>query len=241
MKFSLTWLKDPLETEASVAELAAAMNRIGLEVEGLEDPAERLAGFTVAKVLTADKHPDADKLQVLTVDTGAGDPLQVVCGAPNALAGMKGALGQPGAVVPSNGMELRKSAIRGVESNGMMCSVRELELGDEHDGIIELPEGAPVGETFADYHGASPIFDVAITPNRPDCMGVYGIARDLAAAGMGALKPIELPKFDTKDACPSARPPQSQTPVEAQSATCRSCHTLEHPPPVPFPRQWPLP
>jgi len=202
MKFSLTWLKDHLETEASVAELAAAMNRIGLEVEGLEDPAERLAGFTVAKVLTADKHPDADKLQVLTVDTGAGDPLQVVCGAPNARAGMKGVLGQPGAVVPSNGMELRKSAIRGVESNGMMCSVRELELGDEHDGIIELPEDAPVGETFADYHGASPIFDVAITPNRPDCMGVYGIARDLAAAGMGALKPIELPKFDTKDACP---------------------------------------
>jgi len=202
MKFSLTWLKDHLETGASVAELAAAMNRIGLEVEGIEDPAERLAGFTVAKVLTADKHPDADKLQVLTVDTGAGDPLQVVCGAPNARAGMKGVLGQPGAVVPSNGMELRKSAIRGVESNGMMCSVRELELGDEHDGIIELPEDAAVGESFADYHGASPVFDVAITPNRPDCMGVHGIARDLAAAGMGALKPIRMPKFDASGACP---------------------------------------
>lgn len=201
MKFSLTWLKDHLQTDASVADLAAAMNRIGLEVEGIEDPAERLAGFTVAKVLTAAKHPDADKLQVLSVDTGAGDPVQVVCGAPNARAGMMGVLGQPGAVVPSNGMELRKSAIRGVESNGMMCSVRELELGDEHDGIIELPEDAPVGRSFADYHGSSPVFDVAITPNRPDCMGVYGIARDLAAAGMGTLKPIAFPKFEAAGDC----------------------------------------
>ncbi len=202
MKFSLTWLKDHLETEASVADLAAAMNRIGLEVEGIEDPAERLSGFTVAKVLSAEKHPDADKLQVLSVDTGAGEPLQVVCGAPNARAGMLGVLGQPGAVVPSNGMELRKSAIRGVESNGMMCSVRELELGDEHDGIIELPDDAPVGHSFADYHGSSPVFDVAITPNRPDCMGVYGIARDLAAAGMGTLKPIAFPAFEASDGCP---------------------------------------
>lgn len=204
MKFSLTWLKDHLETTASTAELAAAMNRIGLEVEGIDDPADRLAGFTVAKVLTAAPHPDADKLQVLTVDTGSGDPLQVVCGAPNARAGMKGVLGLPGAVVPANGMELRKSTIRGVESNGMMCSVRELELGDEHDGIIELPDDAPVGHSFADYHGSSPVFDVAITPNRPDCMGVYGIARDLAAAGMGALKPIAIPAFTASGACPVA-------------------------------------
>ncbi|MGQ7830096.1 phenylalanine--tRNA ligase subunit beta [Altererythrobacter sp. Z27] len=202
MKFSLTWLKDHLDTEASVQEIAAALNRIGIEVEGIEDPAERLAGFRVAKVLTAVQHPDADKLRVLTVDTGEGDPLQVVCGAPNARAGMKGVLGLPGAVVPANGMELRKSAIRGVESNGMMCSVRELELGDEHDGIIELPEDAPVGTSFAEYHGASPVLDVAITPNRPDCMGVYGIARDLAAAGMGTLKPIAIPGFETKGACP---------------------------------------
>jgi phenylalanyl-tRNA synthetase beta chain len=202
MKFSLTWLKDHLETEASLQEILDALNAIGLEVEGVEDPAERLAGFTVAKVLTAAKHPDADKLQVLTVDTGTGDPLQVVCGAPNARAGMKGVLGQPGAVVPSNGMELRKSAIRGVESNGMMCSVRELELGDDHDGIIELPEDAPVGHSFADYHGSSPVIDVAITPNRPDCMGVYGIARDLAAAGLGTLKPIAMPSFSASSACP---------------------------------------
>ncbi len=202
MMFSLTWLKDHLNTEASVKEIVDTLNAIGLEVEGVEDPAVRLAGFTVAKVLTAEKHPYADKLQVLTVDTGSGDPLQVVCGAPNARAGMKGVLGQPGAIVPSNGMELRKSAIRGVESNGMMCSVRELELGDEHDGIIELPENAPVGHSFADYHGTSPIIDVAITPNRPDCMGVYGIARDLAAAGLGTLKPIAMPEFETSGACP---------------------------------------
>lgn len=202
MKFSVEWLEYFLDTDASVAEIAATLNRIGHEVEGIEDPAERLAGFRVAKVLTAAKHPDADKLQVLTVDTGEGDPLQVVCGAPNARAGMKGVLGLPGAVVPANGMELRKSAIRGVESNGMMCSVRELELGDEHDGIIELPEDAPVGQSFADYHAASPILDVAITPNRPDCMGVQGIARDLAAAGLGTLKPVEADDVAASGPCP---------------------------------------
>ncbi|WP_435418981.1 phenylalanine--tRNA ligase subunit beta [Parerythrobacter aurantius] len=202
MKFSLTWLRDHLETTASLTEIVEGLNRIGHEVEGVEDPAEKLAGFRVAEVLTAVPHPDADKLQVLTVNAGEGTPLQVVCGAPNARAGMKGVLGLPGAVVPANGMELRKSAIRGVESNGMMCSVRELELGDEHNGIIELPADAPVGTSFAEYHGASPVIDVAITPNRPDCMGVYGIARDLAAAGLGTLKPIAIPSFETADACP---------------------------------------
>ncbi|MFA6218911.1 MAG: phenylalanine--tRNA ligase subunit beta [Erythrobacter sp.] len=206
MKFSLEWLKYFLDTDASVGEIAATLNAIGHEVEGIEDPAEKLAGFRVARVLTAAPHPDADKLQVLTVDAGPetnnGDPLQVVCGAPNARAGMKGVLGLPGAVVPANGMELRKSAIRGVESNGMMCSVRELELGDEHDGIIELPDDAPVGTGFAEYHAASPIFDVAITPNRPDCMGVHGIARDLAAAGLGTVKPIAIPVVEAGYACP---------------------------------------
>ncbi|MAM41660.1 MAG: phenylalanine--tRNA ligase subunit beta [Erythrobacter sp.] len=202
MKFSLEWLKYFLETDASVTDIAAALNRIGHEVEGIEDPAEKLTGFRVAKVLTAAPHPDADKLQVLTVDTGEGGPLQVVCGAPNARAGMKGVLGLPGAVVPANGMELRKSAIRGVESNGMMCSVRELELGDEHDGIIELPDDAPVGMGMAEYHDASPVFDVAITPNRPDCMGVQGIARDLAAAGLGSLKPVETSQIAEAGSCP---------------------------------------
>ncbi|ODS60904.1 MAG: phenylalanine--tRNA ligase subunit beta [Erythrobacter sp. SCN 68-10] len=204
MKFALTWLKDYLDTDASVAEICDALNAIGLEVEGVEDPAEKLAGFRVAKVLTAARHPDADKLQVLTVDTGEGEPLQVVCGAPNARAGMKGVLGLPGAVVPANGMVLRKSAIRGVESNGMMCSTRELELGEDHDGIIELPEDAPVGTSFADYHGSDPVIEVAVTPNRPDCMGVHGIARDLAAKGLGALKPVAMPAFAAEGACPLA-------------------------------------
>ncbi|MCB2059743.1 MAG: phenylalanine--tRNA ligase subunit beta, partial [Novosphingobium sp.] len=145
----------------------------------------------------------ADKLQVLTVDPGDGQPLQVVCGAPNARAGLVGVLGLPGAIVPSNGMELKKSAIRGVESNGMMCSTRELELGDDHEGIIELPDDAPVGTTFADYHDADPVFDIAITPNRPDCMGVYGIARDLAAAGLGKLKPIAVEPVAGSYPCPT--------------------------------------
>ena len=202
MKFSLTWLKDYLETDATVAEICDALNAIGLEVDGVEDPAEKLAGFRIAHVLTAARHPDADKLQVLTVDTGDGQPLQVVCGAPNARAGMKGVLGLPGATVPANGMVLRKSAIRGVESNGMMCSTRELELGDDHDGIIELPDDAPVGTAFADYHGSDPVIEVAVTPNRPDCMGVYGIARDLAAKGLGTLKPIAMPAFSAAGACP---------------------------------------
>ena len=202
MKFSLSWLRQYLETDASIDAIADALNAIGLEVEGIEDPSAKLAGFRVARVLTAARHPDADKLQVLTVDVGAGEPLQVVCGAPNARAGLVGVLGTPGAVVPANGMVLKKSAIRGVESNGMMCSTRELELGEDHDGIIELPADAPVGTAFADYRGVDPVIDVAITPNRPDSMGVYGIARDLAAKGLGTLNPIAEARFPTDFACP---------------------------------------
>jgi phenylalanyl-tRNA synthetase beta chain len=201
MKFSLAWLKQYLETDATAQEIAARLTALGIEVEELADPAEKLAGFRVARVLTAAPHPNADKLQVLTVDTGEGE-LQVVCGAPNARAGLVGVLGTPGAVVPAGGFELKKSAIRGVESNGMMCSTRELELGDDHQGIIELPEDAPVGTAFADYQGSSPMFDVAITPNRPDCMGVYGIARDLAAAGMGTLKPLQIEAVPGRFPCP---------------------------------------
>jgi phenylalanyl-tRNA synthetase beta chain len=195
MKITLDWLKVHLDTDATVEQVAQTLNRIGLEVEGVENPAERLTGFRVARVLTAERHPQADKLQVLTVDAGdGGAPLQVVCGAHNARAGLVGVLGLPGAVVPANGMELKVSAIRGVESNGMMCSVRELELGDDHDGIIELPEDAPIGASFADYSGAGePVIDISITPNRQDCMGVRGIARDLAAAGLGTLKPLDVP------------------------------------------------
>ncbi len=190
MKFTLSWLKEHLETTASVDAIAEKLNAIGLEVEGIENSAEKLAAFRIAKVLSAAPHPQADKLQVLSVDAGDG-PLQVVCGAPNARAGLVGVFGSPGAVVPSNGMVLKVAAIRGVESNGMMCSTRELELGDDHDGIIELPADAPIGAVYAGWAGLDDaVFDVAITPNRQDCMGVRGIARDLAASGVGSLKPL---------------------------------------------------
>lgn len=191
MKFTLSWIKEHLDTDAGLDAIVETLTRIGLEVEGVDNPGEKLAAFKVARVLTAERHPQADKLQVLSVDTGDGPPLQVVCGAPNARAGLVGVLGLPGAIVPSNGMELKVSAIRGVESNGMMCSTRELELGDDHEGIIELPADAPIGTPYPDYAGLSdPVIDVAITPNRQDCMGVRGIARDLAAAGLGTLKPL---------------------------------------------------
>jgi phenylalanyl-tRNA synthetase beta chain len=206
MKFPLSWLKQYLDTQASVEELAAKLNAIGLEVEGIENPAEKLAGFRIARVLTAALHPDADKLQVLTVDLGTdingGNPLQVVCGAPNARAGLIGVLGLPGTAVPANGMVLKVAAVRGVESNGMMCSTRELELGDDQDGIIELPDDAPVGAAFADYLGSDPVFDLSITPNRSDCLGVRGIARDLAAAGMGTMVPIDVDHIPGSFPCP---------------------------------------
>lgn len=190
MKFSLSWLKEHLDTDADMQAVADCLNRIGLEVEGIENPAETLSAFRIAKVISAAPHPLADKLQVLSVDAG-GEPLQVVCGAPNARAGMLGVFGPAGAVVPANGMVLKVAALRGVESNGMMCSIAELELGDDHDGIIELPDDAPVGQVYADWAGLDdPVIDVSITPNRQDCMGVRGIARDLAAAGLGTLKPL---------------------------------------------------
>ena len=197
MKFSLSWLKDHLETDADAAAIADTLTRIGLEVEGIDNPAEALKPFTVARVLTAERHPQADKLQVLTVDTGSGEPLQVVCGAPNARAGLVGVFGGPGTYVPGSDFILKKAAIRGVESNGMMCSARELQLGEDHDGIIELPADAPVGRSFADFAKLDdPVFDVAITPNRQDCMGVRGIARDLAAAGLGKLKSLAVPDIE---------------------------------------------
>jgi len=190
MKFTLNWLKEHLDTDASLDAIVEALTRIGLEVEGVENPGEKLAAFRIARVLSAERHPQADKLQVLSVDAGDG-PLQVVCGAPNARAGLVGVFGMPGAVVPSNGMVLKVAEIRGVESNGMMCSTRELELGEDHDGIIELPADAPIGTPYPSYAGLDdPVIDVSVTPNKQDCMGVRGIARDLAAAGLGTLKPL---------------------------------------------------
>ncbi|MEA3388092.1 phenylalanine--tRNA ligase subunit beta [Sphingobium sp. CCH11-B1] len=196
MKFTLSWLKTHLATDADLPTILKTLNAIGLEVEGVENPAEKLGAFRIAKVLTAQRHPQADKLQVLTVDHGDGNPLQVVCGAPNARAGLVGVFGVEGAVVPVNGMVLRKTAIRGVESNGMMCSYRELELGEDHDGIIELADDAPVGQSYAQWAGLDdPVIDVSVTPNRQDCMGVRGIARDLAAAGLGTLNAIIVPEI----------------------------------------------
>jgi phenylalanyl-tRNA synthetase beta chain len=204
VKFSLSWLKAHLDTDESAEAIAERMTAIGLEVEDISNPAEALAPFKVAKVLTAAKHPQADKLQVLSVDAGEG-PVQVVCGASNARAGMVGVFGPPGAYVPGSDMTLKVAAIRGVESHGMMCSIRELQLGDEHEGIIELAEDAPVGTAFADYAELNdPVFDVAITPDRADCMGVRGIARDLAAAGVGTLKPLHVPQIAGSFASPIA-------------------------------------
>jgi len=203
MKFSLSWLKEHLETNAPTQEIADKLTAIGLEVEEVSNPAEALAPFRVAKVLTAEKHPQADKLQVLTVDAGTGETIQVVCGAPNAHAGMIGVFGPPGTYIPGSDITLKIAAIRGVESHGMMCSSRELELGEDHSGIIELPRDAPVGTAFAAYAGLDdPIFDVNVTPNRQDAMGVRGIARDLAAAGVGTLKPLAIPQIEGSFPCP---------------------------------------
>lgn len=203
MKFSLSWLKDHLETNAPAEEVAARLTAIGLEVEGLSNPADALAPFLVAKVITAVKHPQADKLQVLSVDAGTGKEFQVVCGAPNARAGMIGVFGPPGAHIPGSGFTLKVAAIRGVESHGMMCSSRELELGDDHSGIIELPETAPIGVRYTQFAGLDdPVFDVNVTPNRQDAMGVRGIARDLAAAGIGKLKPLSVPRIEGSFASP---------------------------------------
>ena len=192
MKFTLSWLKDHLQTDASLDEIAAKLTLIGLEVEGVEDPAAKLKEFTIARVLEAEPHPNADKLRVCKVETGSG-VVQVVCGAPNARKGLIGVFAAPGTHVPGINVTLGKATIRGVEFMGMLCSERELELSTEHSGIIELPERMKnhIGERFVDAMELSdPVIDIAITPNRPDCLGVRGVARDLAAAGLGTLKKV---------------------------------------------------
>ncbi|HWL47866.1 MAG TPA: phenylalanine--tRNA ligase subunit beta, partial [Sphingomonadaceae bacterium] len=203
MKFTLSWLREHLATEAPLETIVETLTRIGLEVEGVEDRAAQLGAFTIARVLEAGPHPQADKLQLLSVDTGAGEPVQVVCGAPNARAGLRGVFAAPGTYVPGADITLRVAAIRGVESRGMLCSARELGLGDEHSGIIELPADAPVGDAYVTYAGLDdPVIDVSITPNRQDCMGVRGIARDLAAAGLGTLKPLDVLTIRSHTPCP---------------------------------------
>ena len=202
MKFTLSWLKDHLDTDASLAEIVDRLTMIGLEVESVDDKAA-LKPFVIARVLTAEKHPDADKLRVLSVDTGSGDPVQVVCGAPNARAGLVGAFAAPGTYVPGIDVTLSVGNIRGIESRGMMCSERELQLSDEHDGIIDLPEDAPVGTPFAIWAKLDdPVIEINLTPNRPDATSVYGIARDLAAAGLGTLKNGAVAPVAGEGACP---------------------------------------
>ncbi len=202
MKFTLSWLKDHLETDATLDEIVERLTSIGLEVESVDDKAA-LKPFVIAKVLTAAKHPDADKLQVLSVDVGSGAPVQVVCGAPNARAGLIGAFAAPGTYVPGIDVTLSIGKIRGVESHGMMCSERELELSDEHNGIIDLPQDAPVGTSFAAYaHLDDPVIEINLTPNHPEATGVYGIARDLAASGLGKLKTAPVEPVAGKGATP---------------------------------------
>lgn len=203
MKFTLSWLKDHLETDADSQAVGDKLTSIGLEVESIEDAGARLKDFTVAHVISAEKHPNADKLKLCMVDTGAGEPVQVVCGAPNAHTGMRAVFAKPGVVIPVSGDVLKVGTIRGVESRGMLCSGRELLLNDDHDGIIELPADAKVGELAARALGLNdPVIDVAITPNRGDATSVYGIARDLAAADFGALKNGTVTPVQGQFPCP---------------------------------------
>jgi phenylalanyl-tRNA synthetase beta chain len=203
MKFTLAWLKDHLDTRATLDELVERMNMIGLEVESVENKAAALAPFVIARVISAEKHPNADKLRVCMVDTGSGEPVQVVCGAPNARAGMKGVFAPPGTHIPGTGLDLKVGTIRGIESRGMLCSPAELRLSDDHEGIIELPAEAPVGKPYAAWARLDdPVIDVAVTTNRPDCLGVSGIARDLAAAGLGTLRETPVPPVKGDFPCP---------------------------------------
>ena len=197
MKFTLSWLKDHLDTDEPVEKLADKLTMIGLEVENIEDKAKALAPFTIVRVISAEQHPNADRLRVCMVDTGnGGAPVQVVCGAPNARAGMVSVFSAPGTFIPGKNITLGIGTIRGVESRGMLCSEAELQLSESHDGIMELPADAPIGAPYAAWAGlGDPMFEINLTPNRPDCTGVHGIARDLAAADMGkfidpAPKPV---------------------------------------------------
>src|SRR6202167_2919210 len=183
MKFTLGWLKEHLSTDHSLGEITDKLTMIGLEVERVEDKGKLLAPYVIARVVEAKQHPNADRLRVCMVDTGDGKPIQVVCGAPNARTGMIGVFVPPGAYIPGKGMTLGVGKIRDVESRGMLVSEFELKISDNHEGIIDLPDDAPVGEAYAHYAGLDdPVIEINLTPNRPDCAGVHGIARDLAAA-----------------------------------------------------------
>jgi phenylalanyl-tRNA synthetase beta chain len=204
MKFTFSWLKEHLETDASLDVVCETLTKIGLEVEGLEDPAAKLKGFTIAHVIEAKQHPNADRLRVCMVDIGNGEPpLQVVCGAPNARTGIKSVFSPPGTYIPGKDITIGKGVIRGVESAGMLCSDAELQLSSDSDGIIELPADAPVGAVYIDWLGTSdPVIEINLTPNRPDCTSIHGIARDLAATGIGKLKGGEPKGIKGQFPCP---------------------------------------
>lgn len=205
MKFTLSWLKEHLETQASLDEIVETLTAVGLEVEEVEDKAKVLAPYTVAYVISAEQHPNADRLRVCMVDIGDGTPIQVVCGAPNARTGMKSVFAGPGTYIPGKDITLGIGSIRGVESRGMLCSGAELELSDDHDGIIDLPADAPIGQPYAVYAGLDDaVIDVGLTPNRPDCTSIHGIARDLAAAGLGTLKEKAIAPLKGAFPCPVA-------------------------------------
>jgi len=194
VKFTLPWLKEHLDTDASLPEIVDKLTMIGLEVENVEDKANLLKPFVIASVISAEKHPNADRLRVCMVDIGDGKPIQVVCGAPNARTGMKGVFSAPGTFIPGKNMTLTVGTIRGVESRGMLCSAAELMISDDHEGIIDLPADAPVGKPYVEWAGVSdPVIEINLTPNRPDCAGIAGIARDLGAASIGAFKD-KIPK-----------------------------------------------
>ncbi|HMA70626.1 MAG TPA: phenylalanine--tRNA ligase subunit beta [Xanthobacteraceae bacterium] len=203
MKFTLSWLKDHLDTSEPLDAITDKLTMIGLEVENVENRAKLLAPFTIARVISAEPHPNADRLRVCMVDTGSGDPVQVVCGAPNARAGMKGVFSPPGTFIPGKNMTLGVGTIRGVESRGMLCSGFELGLSDDHEGILDLPPDAPVGARYAEWANLDdPTIEINLTPNRPDCAGVHGIARDLAAADMGKLKGASIKPIAGSFPCP---------------------------------------
>ena len=202
MKFTLSWLKEHLDTTASLEEIRERLTMLGLEVEGISNAAETLKSFVVGYVVEAKQHPNADRLRVCTVDTGSG-VVQVVCGAPNARTGMKGIFAPTGSYIPGTDLHLKASKIRGEDSNGMLCSSRELQLGDDHSGIIDLPADAKTGAPAAEALGLDdPVIEIKVTPNRGDCLGVHGIARDLAAAGVGTLKPFKAERIKGTYASP---------------------------------------
>ena len=201
MKFTLSWLKEHLDTTADLGAVVEAMTMAGLEVEHVENPGEKLAKFTVAKIVEAVQHPNADKLRVCQVDTKDGR-LEIVCGAPNARAGLTTIYAPIGAYVPGSGITLEPRPVRGVVSNGMLCSARELEVAEESDGIVELPDSLAVGTSAVEAFGLEAAIDFEVTPNRPDWLGVRGIARDLAAAGLGALKPDTTQPVKGSFPCP---------------------------------------